>query len=437
MCILPSFHDQAPDIAIYVPKTRNSWHVQSRSDLFSHPSIIAVDIITEHDTFLVVNVYNSSDCSALGPIIHADFPFPKVIIAGDFNLHHPLWSKPSHATKISNESELLVDSLSLKGFLPLNSPGIETFIRKDYTSVLDLVWISTPVAPHISDFMVNFPMFAGADHFPLTWSLSFHPLNDNPSNFLFHKDKCGEWCDAFTTELDLKWKEANLPDYIPDSDSFLIAVDIFMDAMTKASLDTCLRKPRSPRSAKWFDNDVKRALKVMRNDRQHSRLHPSHHNLLCYQHSNTAYRYQIKKSKRSHAMSYAASVKTSTDMWKLNSWYRGVRKSVTPSLRRPDLTWATSSQEKAELLAHTWFPPPAIITGDFAIPQGFSNPNSRPFIPISEKEITDALSGTSNTSAPGLSGLNYQVLKWAHSSRPDEFGAIIRASVKFGIHHPR
>ena len=203
--------------------------------------------------------------------------------------------------------------------------------------------------------------------------------------FLFHKDKCGKWCDAFTTELDQKWKEARLPDYIPDPDSFLIAVNIFMDAMTKASLDTCLRKPRSPRSAKWFDKDVKHTLKVMHNDRQCSRLHPSHHNLLRYQHSNTAYHYQIKKSKQSHAMSYAASVKTSTDMWKLNSWYRGIRKLVTPSLRRPDLMWATSSQEKAELLAHMWFPPPAIISGNFAIPQGFTNPNSHPFIPISEK----------------------------------------------------
>ena len=124
-------------------------------------------------------------------------------------------------------------------------------------------------------------------------------------------------------------------------------------------------------------------------------------------------------------------------MWKLNSWYRGVRKSVTPSLRRPDLTWATSSQEKAELLSLTWFPPPTIITGQFAILADFHNPSSRPFIPISNKEIHDALSGTSNTSAPGLSGLNYQVLKWAFSSCPDEFGVIICASVKLGIHHSR
>ena len=134
-------------------------------------------------------------------------------------------------------------------------------------------------------------------------------------------------------------------------------------------------------------------------------------------------------------MSYAATVKTSTDMWKLNSWYRGVRKSVTPSLRCPDLMWASSSQEKAELLSLTWFPPPAIISGQFAIPADFYNPSSRPFIPISDKEIHNALSGTSNTSAPGLSDLNYQVLEWAFSSCPDKFGVIIRTSVKLRVHH--
>ena len=170
MCILPSFHDQMPDVAIYVPKTRNSWHVQSRSDLFAHPSIMAIDVITEQDTFLVINIYNPSDCSALGPLIHSVLPHRKVIISGDFNLHHPLWSKPSHTSKISDNSELLVDSMSSKGFLPLNLPGVKTFFQKDYSSVLDLTWISTPIAPHISDFEVNFPMFAGSDHYPLTLS---------------------------------------------------------------------------------------------------------------------------------------------------------------------------------------------------------------------------------------------------------------------------
>ena len=154
-------------MAIYVSKIHNSWHIQFRSDLFSHPSIITINVITDQDTFLMINVYNPSDCTSLSPLIHAKLPHHKVIVSGDFNLYHPLWSKPSHASKISDNSELLVDSISSKGFLPLNLPGVETFFWKDYSSVLDLTWIFTPISPHISDFEVNFPMFAGSDHNPL------------------------------------------------------------------------------------------------------------------------------------------------------------------------------------------------------------------------------------------------------------------------------
>jgi len=100
MCILPPSLDSKPNVAIYVPKIRNSWQVQARHELYPHPSILTIDIITQHNTFLVINVYNPSDDSSLGPIIHSTFPpSSKVIISGDFNLHHPLWSMDSHDLK--------------------------------------------------------------------------------------------------------------------------------------------------------------------------------------------------------------------------------------------------------------------------------------------------------------------------------------------------
>ena len=190
MSILPPHGDQPPDVAIYVPKARSLWQVQARSDLFSNPSILAIDVITEQESFLVINVYNPSDNSVLPYIIHTDFPCrSKVVIAGDFNLHHPSWSRSIHHTKISEESELLVDSMSSKGFLTLNSPGIETFFRKDYTSVLDLVWISASISTLVTDFKVNHPMHSGGDHYPITWSINFSPISEIPVNYLFHDDK--------------------------------------------------------------------------------------------------------------------------------------------------------------------------------------------------------------------------------------------------------
>ena len=38
---------------------------------------------------------------------------------------------------------------------------------------------------------------------------------------------------------------------------------------------------------------------------------------------------------------------------------------------------------------------------------------------------------------PGASGVGYKILKWAFTEAPDEMMAIIRVSLKLGIHHPK
>ena len=59
----------------------------------------------------------------------------------------------------------------------------------------------------------------------------------------------------------------------------------------------------------------------------------------------------------------------------------------------------------------------------------------REFTPITNTEISEALSKTSNKSAPGSSGINYKLLKWAFKACPDRFIEIFNAAVLLG-HHP-
>ena len=110
--------------------------------------------------------------------------------------------------------------------------------------------------------------------------------------------------------------------------------------------------------------------------------------------------------------------------------------SVTPALKHPDMSWATSSLEKAKVLASAWFPPLAQIPGLFPTPE-CPLPCMCPYFEVTRKEIDDALDDTSNTSAPGISGLNYKVLKWAYSLHPVAIHSVIKASICLGIHHPR
>jgi len=45
-----------------------------------------------------------------------------------------------------------------------------------------------------------------------------------------------------------------------------------------------------------------------------------------------------------------------------------------------------------------------------------------------------AIAPTSNKSAPGSSGINYALLKWAFRARPDRFTTIYNASISLGYH---
>ncbi|KAI5116514.1 hypothetical protein M0805_005876 [Coniferiporia weirii] len=51
-------------------------------------------------------------------------------------------------------------------------------------------------------------------------------------------------------------------------------------------------------------------------------------------------------------------------------------------------------------------------------------------------ELTDALSDTSNLSAPGPSGIGYRLLKWVIAAFPDEVLALFNNCLCMG-HHPK
>jgi hypothetical protein len=60
----------------------------------------------------------------------------------------------------------------------------------------------------------------------------------------------------------------------------------------------------------------------------------------------------------------------------------------------------------------------------------------RPYATIMTLEIADALCPTSNNSAPGPSGHNYKLIKWAFAANPTRFQSLFEACLRLG-HHPK
>ena len=317
----------------------------------------------------------------------------------------------------------------------MNIKGIETFFRSSsYTSVLDLLWVSPTAAPNTSSFRVAYDLHCGSDHYALTWNWSFpNPSSSTLSpSFNLHDDKSEEWMDRFSKLIKERW---TFHDTLETQDVFLEATTVFTECMTQASLDTCACKPTSPKTARWFNQEVRESLHVMRTDRHRARYHATQHNLLRYRASNAQFRYKVKRAKRSYTLTFASRV-THKNLWQLNSWYWGVRRTYSPLLIRPDGTPASDTSEKCQLLLDAWFPPPVPIPGSFHCVFSSPLPSTRPFPSVTHLEISDALCGTSSTSAPGYSGLNYKVLKWAFVIAPDKLASIVRASIHLGVHHP-
>jgi len=336
----PSLGD--PDVVAYVPKARANWSFQLRTDLVSAPGLMCIQIDSTSPSFLVFNVYNDVDNTACNLISSIPPTLPRSIFIGDFNLHHPLWSRDDNLDKQSDEADNLVELMASNGYNILNGRGEDTFFvyRRDrfgtghelYTSTLDLAWTSAELSHYISDFQVAKHLGSMSDHHPLMVTISYAPSQSTRTAFSFKPDRFEDWANAFEMELSTR---ADIPEVIRTESEFNTAVTSLTGATLAASHATCLRRPKPARAARWFDSKVREALKDLRKARKHLFRLPSNHNALRFQCARKFFHYQVVVAKRSHARTFASTVKPGTDLWRLTSWYQGVRKTTVPTLKDP------------------------------------------------------------------------------------------------------
>jgi len=140
----------------------------------------------------------------------------------------------------------------------------------------------------------------------------------------------------------------------------------------------------------------------------------------------------IARSKREWAHDFLHHT-TSENLWEAAAWRKGRSIKRIPPLLVAPLRLSDNVAEMMEAFKERFFLTnhpevnPFQDEGPPPLP-----PRSLP--PISADEITAALSTTSNKSAPGLSGINYQLFKWAFCSRPDRFVDLFNAAISLGHH---
>jgi hypothetical protein len=109
-----SYPNHSPRSAIYVNNgilNTSAFHIVA----FPLPNVTAVAIKTTNNPkpTLVINVYNPSDENLITPLTEHlqqnidPSQYHAIIIAGDFNLHHPLWNPPQHHKRDQQAEELI------------------------------------------------------------------------------------------------------------------------------------------------------------------------------------------------------------------------------------------------------------------------------------------------------------------------------------------
>ena len=119
---------------------------------------------------LIINIYNIKRTSLLMNLwTHLwkhlrDNTYNGIIIAGDFNLHHPLWNSSNYHEQDS-EADVLIDIMSqlrLKSMLPA-----DTIIFSEAKTAIDLVWGNEFIEWRIIKCRIAKVCDHGSDHHPI------------------------------------------------------------------------------------------------------------------------------------------------------------------------------------------------------------------------------------------------------------------------------
>lgn len=377
--VIPPIEGKAFDVVTYVRKNHEGWNVTMRPDLISHPSIQVIQVITDKEDALFINLYNPSDNSVAPLLSQIDLPSDsKIMITGDFNLHHADWSKEGQQCQA--KAGALVDWMRANDFNLLNRPGEITWFRSASTnnpnrshqhSVLDLTWSSTNALNSIADWGVRKDLHNGSDHLPITWRITLNKGYVPPS--LPKYRTCDElqapWAKEFRRILDTEWE--TYPEYFSNEEEFDRAVNSFHKALTEASNKVLAPRPTNPRPSFWYNSLCKEAVGKLRTKKKNetrakkrgnpAEIHEARKELYT---STVHFKASIRKSKRLGAMEFANKV-THANVWRLNDWYRGKRRTYSPVLLAEDGSPKAHPKDKCDLMHESFFAPPKPIKGDF------------------------------------------------------------------------
>src|SRR5579859_4734714 len=380
---------------------------------FPLPDITAVAIRTTNDSkpTLVINIYNPSDENLITPLIEHiqqnidPSQYHAIIIAGDFNLHHPLWNPPQYHRQDRQADELIEGMLQQEMQLMI-PPGTITFPKGK--TAIDLVWGNEQAMSSVTKCHIATENDPCSDHLPIETILDLTPqltpptqppYNFTKTNWKALKDKIQEYLPPLPEKNTLMTEKA--------IDEF--ANDI-TNAISKGIAETTPRKKPSPFSKRWWNEELTRLRKELNQSRNiHNRTH-SHIDWTEWKKKRNEYNKKVRNLKYNTWREFVEAADEKS-IWSIKKYMNSKpTQHYIPTINNT----ATTNEEKAAQFREALLPalsalPPA-DTSD--ITTTYSYPEPTPLNPIITKQQLEWVVGKlAPDKAPGPDEITNRILK--------------------------
>jgi ribonuclease HI len=401
--------------------TRACFYINKRIDPSTwNISYITKDIITLEisspnlqNRLCVINVYNKVATDTLydlGRAISNLDPRDELLILGDFNLHHPLWSTTHrHGNRGIAAAEPLLTLIEESQLRLLTVPGTSTHRWKEGESTIDLTFASEDLASRTIYCKPDTELDCDSDHLPIAISIDWNwrpaPLRRKrlwtKTNTQLLRQIVKDRIHSIPSAIELKDRDS-IDRYVG---SIVNALQEGIDASTPWS-------DPSPRSISGFDQeckDVCREVQQLRRQWQQTRLDEDYEAYRVAR--NRKGRYIRSTLRNNHRQRVEEASASNSGLWKLVKWAKNrhmASAACTPALVKTDGELAHQAEEKAETLRQSFFPPP--LKADLSDIRRHEYPQAIECPEITPSEIKKAVRKAAPNKAPGTDDIPNRIL---------------------------
>ena len=364
-------------------KPRPDFTITVRSDIIEDRDIQFLDITQgDHPKVSLINIYNDTSLGAeciLNKIRHPNIiPSHPTLITGDFNLHHPLWSKDDRLENPDRLTTDITDWLTQSNLTLLNPKGEITHLARhggERPSVIDLSFANPEACTQdtFKEWAIDPAISHDSDHNGIKFTID-HGLKeiDNTLGIKYSLNKVdpGEWTKCFEDELSEVSNALNTfyANETPSDDQLDEYATILSTAIQKAIAKAAKERTPSTNAKPWWDAELSAAAKNVAN----ARLAQQSFQQLTGEYSaplqvniarNRNFFKRLCKYKKKEWATKTLESASTNDIWSFPNWSKGIRNYPTPPISKgPNLPKATTHEEKCEALRNELYQPPQPLT---------------------------------------------------------------------------